>query len=427
MTPISKKAPLRLTQPPSTHFLETLSGLPTLRAHALTNPSITHSHALIDRSQRPFYILLLTQQWLTLVLDLATAALAVLVVGLAVRLRATVSVGLTGVSLVQLISFTETLKMLIQFWTSLETSIGAVARIKNFSEETTDEVEEDASRRGMAMPPEGRSRVSETDLNGWPDCGAIELRDVSASYNVTGQRDGKQAAATKALDGVSLSIRPGEKIGIVGRTGSGKSSLLLALLRLLPLSSGTISIDGTPLHSLPLLPLRSALIAITQDQFVLPGTVRQNLDPLGTVSADDAVVESALARLGLWETIRDNGGLDAEFTEEALSHGQRQLFFLARAILRKEAGRVVLLDEATSSVDAHTERVVKDLIREEFRDHTVIAIAHRLETVADFNRVVVLDKGRVVEVGNPRDLLLQAGGRFRELWDASKQSGRQDV
>ncbi|KAK2001812.1 multidrug resistance-like protein [Colletotrichum falcatum] len=413
--------------PVYTHFLETLSGLPTLRAHSLTNPSIAHSHTLIDRSQRPFYILLLTQQWLTLVLDLTTAALAILVVGLAVRLRATVSVGLTGVSLVQLISFTETLKMLIQFWTSLETSIGAVARIKNFSEETTDEVEDDALRRSALMAtPDGP--VTETDMTGWPGSGAVELRDVSASYGVAGQSDdGGRAAATKALDGVSLSIRPGEKIGIVGRTGSGKSSLLLALLRLLPLSSGTISIDGVPLHSLPLLPLRSALIAITQDQFVLPGTVRHNLDPVGAVSDfddDDAVVESALARLGIWETIRENGGLDVEFAEEALSHGQRQLFFLARAILRKDVGRVVLLDEATSSVDAQTEKMVKELIRGEFKDHTVIAIAHRLDTVADFDRVVVLDKGRVVEAGKPRDLLRQAGGRFRELWDANKQSGR---
>ncbi|KAK2037213.1 multidrug resistance-like protein [Colletotrichum somersetense] len=421
--------------PVYTHFLETLSGLPTLRAHSLTHPSIAHSYVLIDRSQRPFYILLLTQQWLTLVLDLTTAALAILVVGLAVRLRATVSVGLTGVSLVQLISFTETLKMLIQFWTSLETSIGAVARIKNFSEETTDEVEDDAMRRSAltttttttTAAPEKRDPVAETNMNDWPGRGAIEFRDFSASYDVAGQGDGEQAAATKALDLVSLSIRPGEKIGVVGRTGSGKSSLLLALLRLLPLSSGTISIDGVPLHSLPLLPLRSALIAITQDQFVLPGTVRQNLDPVGAVSDDDAIVEAALARLGLWETVRESGGLDAEFAEEALSHGQRQLFFLARAILRKDVGRVVLLDEATSSVDAHTEKTVKDLIREEFKDHTVIAIAHRLDTVADFDRVVVLDEGRVVEVGSPRDLLLQAGGRFRQLWDASKQGGRRDA
>ncbi|KAF9870342.1 ABC transporter [Colletotrichum karsti] len=396
--------------PVYTHFLETLSGLPTLRAHAMTTPSITHSHALIDRSQRPFYILLLTQQWLTLVLDLATTALALLVVGLAVRLRASVSVGLTGVSLVQLISFTETLKMLIQFWTSLETSIGAVARIKNFSDETPDEVEQDASKRG--------GLVSTAAAPGWPARGAIELRDVSASYD-SSKTGGEKTP--KALDGITLSIRAGEKLGIVGRTGSGKSSLLLALLRLLPLSSGTVTVDGLPSDSLPLLDWRSSLIAITQDQFVLPGTVRQNIDPFAAVPDDD-VVKSVLARLGLWDAIEGSGGLDAEFSEEALSHGQRQLFFVARAVLRRDVGRVVLLDEATSSVDAHTERMVRDLIREEFKEHTVIAIAHRLDTIADFDRVVVLDKGRVVEVGEPQSLLLE-GGKFRELWDASKQSG----
>ncbi|OHE95683.1 hypothetical protein CORC01_08967 [Colletotrichum orchidophilum] len=415
--------------PVYTHFLETLSGLVTLRAHALTTPSISHSHTLIDRSQRPFYILLLTQQWLTLVLDLTTTALALLVVGLAVRLRASVSVGLTGVSLVQLISFTETLKMLIQFWTSLETSIGAVARIKKFAEETPDEVGNDALKRKLTIQSVGgqeQPMPETTMIQGWPSHGAIELHKVVAYYDQTKPDTNSQAATTKALDGITLSIRPGEKIGIVGRTGSGKSSLLLALLRLLPLTSGTISIDGTPIDALPLLPLRSSLIAITQDQFVLPGTVSQNIDPLG-VAPDDAILISVLTRVGLWDTIRENGGLEAEFVEEALSHGQRQLFFLARAILRKDVGRVFLLDEATSSVDARTEQMVKDLIRDEFKHHTIIAIAHRLDTVIDFDRVVVLDKGRVVEVGNPQHLLNRRQGKFRELWDASRQArGRDD-
>ncbi|KAI8158372.1 ABC transporter atnG [Colletotrichum sp. SAR 10_86] len=404
--------------PVYTHFLETLSGLPTIRAHAATTPSIAHSHTLIDRSQRPFYILLLTQQWLTLVLDLTTTALALLVVGLAVRLRDTVSVGLTGVSLVQLISFTETLKMLIQFWTSLETSIGAVARIKNFADDTPAEIEDDLLKRQL-LCSEGRQGVSATLLPGWPDKGCIELRDISASY-ASSANDYDEKSVPKALDGISISIRTGEKIGIVGRTGSGKSSLLLALLRLLPLSSGSIHIDGRSLDTLPLLELRSALIAITQDQFVLPGTVRQNIDPFA--AASDESITSTLTRLGLWDAIQEKGGLDAEFAEEALSHGQRQLFFLARAVLRREVGKIVLLDEATSSVDSHTERMVKDLIREEFKEHTVIAIAHRLETVADFDRVVVLDKGHIVEVGEPQSLLLEKGGKFKELWDASRQN-----
>ncbi|KAK1465457.1 hypothetical protein CCUS01_07575 [Colletotrichum cuscutae] len=442
-----KKANQSLSK--STHFLETLSGLPTIRAQALTHPSVTRAHALIDRSQRPFYILLLTQQWLTLVLDLTTTALALLVAGLAVHLRDTVSVALTGVSLVQLISFTETLKLLIQFWTSLETSIGAVARIKNFAEETPDETEADALGREALMirsAAGGQQSPEATIVRGWPSRGAIEINNIAASYEQQqthpepkpdDQDTHPGRTTTKALDGISLSIPAGSKVGIVGRTGSGKSSLLLALLRLLPLSSGNISIDGVPLDALPPLPLRSALVAIAQDEFVLPGTVRQNLDPLGLVSDADAdadaaaaagnILVSALARVGLWDTIRENGGLEAQFAEEALSHGQRQLFFLARAVLRKDVGRVLLVDEATSSVDAHTERMVKDLVRDEFKHHTIIAIAHRLDTVVDFDRVVVLDKGHVVEVGNPRDLLSQGRGKFRELWDASRrQAGGQD-
>ncbi|TDZ22764.1 ABC transporter atnG [Colletotrichum orbiculare MAFF 240422] len=399
--------------PVYTHFLETLSGLPTLRAHSLTGQSITHSHTLIDRSQRPFYLLLLTQQWLTLVLDLTTAALALLVVGLAVHFRATVSIGLTGVSLVQLISFTESLKLLIQFWTSLETSIGAVARIKNFAAETVDEVDDDNLTRQLLPEPQ----PSAVFTPGWPHQGAIELRNVSASYS----QPATEKDPIKALDSINLSIKPGEKVGIVGRTGSGKSSLLLALLRLLPLSSGTVTIDGVPTSSIPLLDLRAALIAITQEQFVLPGTVRENIDPFGTATTE--AITSALTSLGLWDAIRDKGGLDGVFTESVLSHGQKQLFFLARAVLRRDVGRVVLLDEATSSVDAHTERMVQRLVRDEFRNHTVVAIAHRLETVADFDRVVVMDKGRVVEVGNPQSLLAQQkGGQFRKLWDASRRT-----
>ena len=177
-------------------FLETLGGLATLRAFGWTGPARLRNQELVDGSQRPFYLLLMVQQWLTLVLDLITTALALLVVGLAVRLRASVSVGLTGVSLVQLISFTETVKILIQFWTSLETSIGAVARIKQFGEETGDE---NLPGEGAVLPV------------AWPDAGRIDIRGLSASYG--------ENAEIKALDGITLSIKPGEKVGICGRTG----------------------------------------------------------------------------------------------------------------------------------------------------------------------------------------------------------------
>lgn len=397
--------------PVYTQFLETLSGLPTIRAFGWAKPALDLNHKLVDRSQQPFYLLLMVQQWLTLVLNLVTAALAVLIVGLAVRLRDSVSVGLTAVSLIQLITLAENLKILIQFWTSLETSIGAVARIKNFSEDTPDE----------RLPGEDQEPPRD-----WPARGHIEIRDLSASYG--------EDLEHRALDGVALTIRPGEKVGVCGRTGSGKSTLLLSLLRLLPSTRGAVRVDGVDLATLPRDTVRSRLVAVSQDLFFLPGTTRQNLDPYGdstTGSEDDARLEAVLRRVGLWDAVEGVGGLGAEFDEARLSHGQRQLFSLARALLRRRndggGGGVVLLDEATSSVDAETDALVQRVVREDFASHTVVSVAHRLETIVDFDRVVVLEKGCVAEEGCPRELLARRGGsRFRELWDASRRAGRVD-
>lgn len=396
--------------PVYTQFLETLSGLPTVRAFGWAGPALELNHELVDRSQQPFYLLLMVQQWLTLVLNLVTAALAVLIVGLAVRLRDSVSVGLTAVSLIQLITLAENLKILIQFWTSLETSIGAVARIKNFSEETPDE----------RLPGEDQQPPRD-----WPSRGGIEIRDLCAGYG--------EDLGLRALDGVALSIRPGEKVGVCGRTGSGKSSLLLSLLRLLPSTRGSMAVDGVDLATLPRDAVRSRLIAVSQDLFFLPGTTRQNLDPYGdstttSGSADDARLEAVLRRVGLWEAVAEAGGLGAGFDEARLSHGQRQLFSLARALLRRRGdgsgGGVVLLDEATSSVDAGTDALVQRVVREDFASYTVVSVAHRLETIVDFDRVVVLEKGCVAEEGCPRELLARPGSRFKELWDASRRAGR---
>ncbi|KAF4977469.1 hypothetical protein FZEAL_6033 [Fusarium zealandicum] len=413
---LEEKAPLY------TQFLETLSGLATLRAFGWSYAAIQANHELVDRSQRPFYLLIIIQRWLVLVLDFTTAGLALLLVGLAVRLRDEVDVGLTGVSLVQLISLSETVNMLIQFWTSIETSIGAVARIKQFAEDTGQE----------NLPGETQEPPAQ-----WPYRGAIQVGCLTASYGDDGD--------VKALDGVSLNIEAGEKVGICGRTGrladpihntrfgfllssmtnktsftiSGKSSLFLSFLRLLDSSSGDIIIDDVPLASLPRDTIRSRLIALTQDQFILPGTVRHNVDPLNVTS--DADIAAALQLVGLADAIEQHGGLDAQFDEDALSHGQKQLFFLARAVLRKDDGRVVLLDEATSSVDQHTEEMVKSVVENEFKEHTVISIAHRLDTIIHFDRVVVMEKGCVVEVGKPKELL-GSNSRFKALWEAGPKS-----
>nr|RBQ93412.1 hypothetical protein FVER53263_06312 [Fusarium verticillioides] len=373
---LEEKAPLY------TQFLETLSGLATIRAFGWRDAVIQANHSLVDRSQRTFYLLMIVQRWLVLVLDLTTAALALLLVSLA------------------LISLSETVNLLIQFWTSIETSIGAVARIKQFAEETGEE----------NLPGETHQPPAQ-----WPDKGAIQINNLTASYGDGG------GEAIKALDAISLEIRGGEKVGICGRTGSGKSSIFLALLRLLESTSGSTVIDGISLSSVPRETIRGRLITLTQDQFVFPGTVRHNVDPLGLYS--DVEIKDALRLVELYDSIERHGGLDASFDQDTLSHGQKQLFFLARAVLRKNDGKIVLLDEATSSVDQKTEETIKAVIESEFKDHTVVFITHRLDTIIDFDRVVVMDKGCVVELGKPKSLLA-SGVKFKALWASGHRSGK---
>lgn len=328
--------------PVYTQFLETIAGLPTVRAFGWSSAAITKNHELVDRSQSPFYLLIIVQKWLIMVLDLVTACLALLIVGFAVFLRDKVSVGLTGVALVQLISMSQALNMLLQFWTSVETSIGAVARIKNFTEEAGDE----NKPTEIQQPPEN-----------WPSAGEVVISNLTASYDM--------AESVKALDGIDLVIAAGEKVGICGRTGrqvfpvysklvlfktnrifSGKSSLLLSFLRLLDPSGGGITVDGIALDTLPRNLIRSRIVTVSQDHFVLPGTVRENLDPFSAF--DTPAMIEALELAGIWAAIERKGGLDVKFAEDMLSHGQTQLFSLARAILRRDASHIVLLDEATS-------------------------------------------------------------------------------
>lgn len=399
----------------------------------------------MDAAQRPFYLLMMVQQWLALALDLVTAALALLVVGLAVGVTisssSSGSVGLAGVSLVQLISLSETVKLLIQFWTSLETSIAAVTRVKHFAEETPDE----------NLPGEGGSGAVHLPP-GWPASGAVAIEGVSASYSSSSTTSSPSSPppSALALDDVSLTIRPGEKVGVCGRTGSGKSTLLLALLRLVELSAGAVVVDGVDCARLARDDLRRRFVTVAQDQLVLPGrSVRHNLDPFfgaggkgdggsggggggedATAAARDAAMVEALRKVGLWEgVLSDLGGggrgLDADLSREVLSPGQWQLFFLARAVLqRRDRGRVVLLDEVSSGVDAAAEALVARLVRDEFADHTVVAVAHRLESIVDFDTVVVMDGGCLVEKGEPRELLRTKGSRFRALWEAAHVGNR---
>ncbi|KAL9109116.1 MAG: hypothetical protein Q9227_006207 [Pyrenula ochraceoflavens] len=380
--------------PVYTQFLESLDGLVTIRAFGWEKACIERNYELVDKAQRPFYLLFMVQRWLTLVLDLIIMALALLVVGVAIKLRGTVSVGFTGVSLTQLVSWTEYAKLTILFWTQLETSIGAVARIKEFSEKTEDE-------------NKMQGEQGEVPSKEWPDKGEVKFEMFGASYS--------NDSDNSVLDRINLDILPGEKVGICGRTGSGKSTMLHALFRLLPRTSGQILIDRIDISSVSLQTLRSRLNAIPQEPFFLAGTVKDNLDPFN-IASEGACAE-VLHKVGLWNVVKEKGGLEVELEAESmLSHGQRQLFCLARALLRP--GKLVCLDEVSSSVDRKTDALMQEIIRREFQGRTIIAVAHRLETIADFDRVIVLDAGKVVECGPPQELLEKENGWFRGMWES---------
>ena len=373
------------------HCSETLSGVTTIRAFGWQKQSHQKCLDLLDNSQRPYYLMLCIQRWLNLVLDLTTLGIAVVVVAMAMTMRDTSSAGSVGVSMLNILSFNSQLAYLITAWTTLETSLGAVARCKNFEKSI---LPEDLPSEIHIPPPD------------WPQAGELTLTNLSASYNPD---------SDNVLEDMSLYISLGESLGICGRSGSGKSSLLLTLLRLLNNKTGTITLDGIDLASISRQMIRERLTALPQEAITVPGSLRDNIDPLRI--SDEAAITTVLRKTGLLDLVTQRRGLDTAMHDLSLSQGQMQLFAVARALLRKP--KVLILDEMTSSVDAMTEETMLKLVREEFSESTVIAIAHRLKTIADFDKVVVMDKGRIVEVGNPQNLLAREDGQFRAMWERS--------
>ncbi|ORY18549.1 P-loop containing nucleoside triphosphate hydrolase protein [Clohesyomyces aquaticus] len=392
---LEAKAPL------CTHFLESLAGIVTIRSFGWTNAYRRKNDGYLDQSQVPFYLLFAIQNWLSLVLELMVAGLITLIAGLAVALRSKVDPGYLGLALVAAMDLGFNFRVVILAWTDLETSLSAVTRIRQFSD-TPAEIEDTS----QPDPPEG-----------WPEKGSVLFNKLLASYS----EDGKPV-----LNNIDLNIRAGEKVGLCGRTGSGKSSLVATLFGLLHHQSGEIRIDNIPTSDVSLKVLRSKIIALPQEPFFLRGTVRHNLAPwipeANMPSVSDAQMQDALEQVQLWDKLsapREDGSkvspLDVSLdnVEGLLSQGQRQLFCLARAILMP--GKIVVLDEATSSVDAHTDALMQRILRTAFADRTIIAIAHRLDTILDFDRVVVMEAGRIAEIGEPAALVKTPGSLFRAL------------
>lgn len=333
------------------------------------------------------------QRWLSLVLDMTVAGLAVVLMVLIVLLRERLDAGLVGLGLLNIMGFNLTLTAVISSWATLETSLGAISRVKTFVRDT---------------PSEHLNRETNSVPVDWPAQGRIELSGVSASYSFE---------SNAVLHDLNISIPAGQKLGICGRSGSGKSSFVTLLFHMLEVQSGTVCIDGIDLCTIPRETIRERLTVIPQDPLFLSGTIRENLDPFNNAAANNLAIEDALRRVGLWSIITDAGGLDiAMDAENLLSGGQRQLFCLARAILK--SSRILILDEATASVDIQTDEIMQKIIHESFEGCTIIAVAHRLQTIRDSDQIAVLAEGRIVEYGGPDELLKNPQSRFRALWDS---------
>ncbi|KAI5243109.1 putative multidrug resistance protein, partial [Aureobasidium subglaciale] len=396
---------LEMKSPLFTHFSETQEGLVTIRAFQWQSSFYNSFLQKLDASQKPVYLLYMIQQWLGLTLALVVAAIAIALVAFATQFSHQTSGGQIGVALISVMGFSSSLAELISHWTTLETSIGAVARLKQLE---------------LEVQPEDLPSENDTPPSSWPQAGAVAFESISAGYG---------PEKPLVLRDVSLSVRAGEKIGICGRTGSGKSTLIAVLFRLLPTRTGTVTIDNLNLSTIPRQKIRSSIIAIPQEPYILSGTVRFNAAPhcapfseldtetSSNVISDDAII-AALETVQLWSIIARRGGLSTPIKDLGLSQGQKQLFCLARAMLRKSEAKIMILDEATSSVDKLTDELMAKIIETEFRDHTVISVAHRLSSLVGCDRVVVMDEGRIVEIGEPGVLMGVEDGWWRKLWEA---------
>ncbi|VUC23751.1 unnamed protein product [Clonostachys rosea] len=380
---------LETKSPLYSQFVESLDGLASIRAFGWQGPFKELLYGNLDRSQRPFYLLLVLQRWLSVSLDCLTAAFVILLGAIIITMRDQISPGFAGVALANLIGLSGSMSTVVETWTQMETSMTSIQRIRDFERD---------------VPSETRGYSQVTAPQEWPSRGAIEIRNLTATY---------KGGTVTALKSITMSIKPGEKIGICGRTGSGKTSLTLALFRMIEIQKGSIMVDGLDIASIEPNALRSGLNGISQEPYFMPGTVRFNADPRGTSSDEEIMRALTLVHLG--QVVQTKGGLDAEMEDRLFSQGEKQLFCLARSILKRS--KIIVLDEATSNIDLDTEKLIKKVIDEEFKDFTVVTVAHRLSTILDNDRVAVLEAGELVEFDTP-EALLSRESRLKKLRDA---------
>ncbi|GAU87187.1 hypothetical protein RvY_00074-4 [Ramazzottius varieornatus] len=373
---------------------QSFAGSNVIVATGNSNRFIAESHQKVDELTAVIHLSNGASQWLAFNSLIITNILTTVVGLLAVFGRDNLPFGKeaasVGLALTSTVAFNIIVQWLVQNLCDLEQSLLSTERIRDYS---------DAPIEAPAVIPDNRPPPK------WPYQGKITFTNYEARY---------RPGLDLVLRGVNVTIAPGEKIGVVGRTASGKSSLTLALLRIIEPASGSISIDGTDISKIGLHDLRSRITIIPQESALFSGSLRLNIDP--TEEADDQQIWDALQSSRLKAFFQNSPhGLNTPISEGGsnLSVGQRQLMCLARALLRRS--KILILDEATAAIDFETDQFVQEVVRKEFADETVISIAHRIHTIMDCDRVLVMDAGRIVEFDSPATLLDKHDSLFYQL------------
>ncbi|KNG80251.1 hypothetical protein ANOM_010973 [Aspergillus nomiae NRRL 13137] len=383
------------------HFIDSFNGLVTIRSFGWTPSMSETTYYLLDTAQRPYYHLICIQRWLVLAINLIVAALVVLLMGLAITLELQVEPGLLGAGLLMMAMLGQSLSGLILRWTSIAPSLEAIARIKHFVEDTPKELK--------------HSHAIDTEYD-WPALGAIEFKDVCVR---------QESTFNLALRNITFTLQPGQKLGLCGRTGGQ----VLFLIACEPLTSGQILIDSQDISTLPPSLVRKRINYLTREPFLIPASVRQNLDPLGDkcdgeiiIALERAKLWGVLVEISLTNNFPDCNPLDIIVDDSFLSYGQRQLLCLARILLKEST--ILLLDEPASNLDPEADSEIQDVLQSEFSSCTIIMIADKLQAIRDFDYVAVIDEGQLVELGNPQTLLSEDQSTFRELYLAETRRSR---
>lgn len=390
------------------NFQESLNGVSLIRAYGQEDRFKFLNRNRIDRNMRAFHPAINANRWLAVRLEFLGSIIILGSSGLAIlSLKSgSISAGLVGLSVSYALQVTQSLNWIVRMTVEVETNIVSVERVLEYSQLTPEAPEIIEDNRPDAS---------------WPANGEVVFNDYSTRY---------RPGLDLVLKNVDLAIKPREKIGIVGRTGAGKSSLTLALFRLIEPAGGNIDIDNVNTSAIGLSDLRQKLSIIPQDAQVFEGSIRSNLDPVNVYTDEQlwkalelSHLKDHVLKMYAERSTEDkdiNDALDVRMSEGGsnLSVGQRQLMCLARALLVPSP--ILVLDEATAAVDVETDQVLQETIRTEFKDRTILTIAHRLNTIMDSDRIIVLEQGEVAEFDTPENLLKKKDSLFFAL---SKQGG----